>query len=101
MDIRGGEACWRGFTFSLWNPNAFSKMSNLKFLRVRNVFPEPVPEHFPNSLRYLEWSGYLGKSLPCFQPYELVQLHLQHSNIEFLWEGIKVRVLVIYPFNFQ
>ncbi|XP_030949543.1 TMV resistance protein N-like isoform X2 [Quercus lobata] len=95
MDIRGAEACWRGFTFSekqkrpLWNPNAFSKMSNLKFLRVRNVFPQHVPNHLPNSLRYLEWSGYPAKSLPCFQPNELVQLHLPHSKIEFLWEGMK------------
>ncbi|XP_050266631.1 disease resistance protein RUN1-like [Quercus robur] len=95
MDIRGAEECWRGFTFSkkqkrpLWNPNAFLKMSNLKFLRVRNVFPQHVPKHLPNSLRYLEWSGYLAKSLPCFQPNELVQLHLQHSKIEFLWEGMK------------
>ncbi|XP_075641491.1 disease resistance protein Roq1-like [Castanea sativa] len=95
MDIRGAEACWPSFTFSkkqkwpLWNPNAFSKMSNLKFLRVRNVFPRYVPEHLPNSLRYLEWSGYLAKSLPRFQPNELVQLHLQHSKIEFLWKGMK------------
>ena len=86
MDIRGAE----GFTFSLWNPNAFSKMSNLKFLRVRNVFPKRVPEHFPNSLRYLEWCGYLAKSLPCFRPDALVQLHLQRSKIKFLWKGVKV-----------
>ncbi|KAF3949830.1 hypothetical protein CMV_024340 [Castanea mollissima] len=47
------------------------------------------PKHLPNSLRYLEWSGYLAKSLPRFQPNELVQLHLQHSKIEFLWKGMK------------
>ena len=52
----------------------------------------------PSSLRYLDWCGYPAKSLPCFQPnepIELVQLHLQQSKIEFLWEGMKVRVLVI------
>ena len=110
MDIRGAEACWRGFTFSkkqkrpLWCPNAFLKMSNLKFLRVHNVFPQCVPKHLPKSLRCLEWSHYSANSLPCFQPDELVQLHLQHSKIEFLWEGMKVRVLIIlesYPFKFQ
>ncbi|KAL4602270.1 hypothetical protein ACB092_10G040900 [Castanea dentata] len=96
MDIRGAEACWPSFTFSkkqkwpLWNPNAFSKMSNLKFLRVCNVFPHYVPENLPNSLRYLEWSGYPAKSLPWSQPNELVQLHLQHSKIEFLWKGMKI-----------
>ena len=109
MDIRGAEACWRGFTFSNkqkrppWNPNAFSKMSNLNFLRVHNVFPQCVPKHLPKSLRCLEWSHYSASSFPCFQPDELVQLHLQHSKIEFLWEGMKVRVLIIlesYPFKF-
>ena len=101
MDIRGAEACRRGFPLSKkhnrppWNPNAFSKMSNLKFLRVCNVFPQDDPKHLPRSLRYLEWSGYLAKSLPSFQPNELVRLHLQHGKIEFLWEGMKVRVLVI------
>ena len=127
MDIRGAEACWRGFTFikkqkrPLWHPNAFLKMSNLKFLRVHNVFPQCVPKHLPKSLRCLDWSHYSANSLPCFQPDELdwshysanslpcfqpdelVQLHLQHSKIEFLWEGMKVRVLIIlesYPFKF-
>ena len=107
IDIRGAEACWRGSTFSKkqkrphWNPNAFSKMTNLKFLRVRNVFPHLVPKHLPSSLKYLEWSGYAGKSLPCFQPNELVRLHLQHSKIEYLWKGVKVRVLVIILLNFN
>ncbi|XP_030948225.1 TMV resistance protein N-like [Quercus lobata] len=95
MDISGAEACGRGFTFSKnqkrpqWKSTAFSKLSNLKFLRVHNVFPQPVPGHLPNSLIHLEWSGYSAKSLPCFQPNELVQLHLQNSKIEFLWEGVK------------
>ena len=105
MDIKGAEACCRGFAFSLWNPKAFSKMSNLKFLRVCNVFPWHVPEHLPNSLpnslKYLEWPGYPAKSLPWFQSYELVQLHLQHGKIKFLWEGMKVRVLVIILLNFN
>ena len=107
MDIRGAEACWQGFTFSkkqtrpLWNPDAFLKMADLKFLRVRNVFPLRVPKHLPSSLRCLEWSGYSANSLPCFQPNELVRLHLQHSKIEFLWEGMKVRVFVIILLNFN
>ena len=109
MDIRGAEACWRGSTFSKkqkrppWNPNAFSKMSNLNFLRVHNVFPQCAPKHLPNSLRCLEWSHYSASSIPFSRPDELVKLHLQHSKIEFLWEGIKVRVFIIlesYHFKF-
>ena len=106
MDIRGAESGEHGYQGTkevqpLWNPKAFSKMTNLKFLRVQNVFPQLVPTHLPSSLKYLEWSGYAGKSLPCFQPNELVRLHLQHSKIEYLWEGVKVRVLVIILSNFN
>ena len=91
---------WRGFTSSknqkgpLWNTNAFSKLSNLKFLRIRNICPQQVPKHLPNTLRCLDWSDYPAKSLPYFQPNELVQLCLPRSKIELLWAGMKVRVLI-------
>ena len=94
------EARWLGFTsskrqkVSLWNPNAFFKMPKLKFLRIRSICPQFVPEYLPNDLTYLEWSNYPSKSLPCFLPNELVQLHLQLSKIELLWGGMKVRVLI-------
>ena len=94
------EARLLGFTsskrqkVSLWNPNAFFKMPKLKFLRIRSICPQFVPEYLPNDLTYLEWSNYPSKSLPCFLPNELVQLHLQLSKIELLWGGMKVRVLI-------
>ena len=94
------EARWLGFTsskrqkVSLWNPNAFFKMPKLKFLRIRSICPQFVPEYLPNDLTYLEWSNYPSKLLPCFLPNELVQLHLQLSKIELLWGGMKVRVLI-------
>uniref|UniRef100_A0A2N9FJ87 TIR domain-containing protein n=1 Tax=Fagus sylvatica TaxID=28930 RepID=A0A2N9FJ87_FAGSY len=44
-----------------WNPEAFSKLCNLEFLRILS-----------------------------FHPNELVQLHLPHSNIERLWIGMKI-----------
>ncbi|XP_050249099.1 disease resistance protein Roq1-like [Quercus robur] len=46
--------------------------------------------HFPNGLRYVEWSGYSLKSLPPnFEPRMLVELRMCHSNIEVLWKGVK------------
>ena len=79
---------------AFWNPDAFLKMPNLKFLRIHNIFPRHVPKHLPNNLRFIEWSDYPSKSLPCFQLDEIVQLRLQRSKIELLWEGVKVRVLI-------
>ena len=90
---------WQGFTSSkkkgpLWNPNAFLRMPNLKFLRVRNINLLHVPTQLSNNLRFIEWSDYPSKSLPYFQLNELVQLHLWQSKIVILWEGKKVRVLI-------
>ena len=79
-----------------WNLDAFSKMDNLRFLRIRNVCLQHGPKQLPNDLRILDWSNYPSKSLPSsFQPDELVQLCLQHSKIERLSIGIKVNVLII------
>ena len=75
-----------------WNPDAFLKMYNLKFLKVSYI--NYVPTHLPDDLRILDWDGYHSKSLPSsFQLDELVQLCLQWSKIEQLWIGIKVGVL--------
>ena len=77
-----------------WNPDAFLKMYNLRFLEVfwiRNY----VPTHLPGDLRILDWIGYPSKSLPSsFQSDKLVRLCLQESHIEKLWIGIKVSVLL-------
>uniref|UniRef100_A0A2N9FV84 TIR domain-containing protein n=1 Tax=Fagus sylvatica TaxID=28930 RepID=A0A2N9FV84_FAGSY len=74
-----------------WNPEAFSKMHNLKFLRIHNIFLQHGPTHLPNDLRILDWSEYPSKSLPSsFEAYELCQLHLLRSNIERLWIGMKI-----------
>ncbi|GMY19730.1 TMV resistance protein N-like [Fagus crenata] len=73
-----------------WNPDAFSKMCNLKFLRIRNIYFQHGPKHLSNDLRVLDWSEYPSKSLPLsFQSDELVQLRLQGSKIKRLWIGIK------------
>ncbi|KAL4607616.1 hypothetical protein ACB092_09G188500 [Castanea dentata] len=73
-----------------WNPDAFLKMYNLKFLEVDFIDHDNVPTHLPDDLRILEWSDYPSKSLPSsWKLDELVQLHLLDSKIEQLWIGIK------------
>ncbi|KAL4628703.1 hypothetical protein ACB092_05G258900 [Castanea dentata] len=87
---------WRGFRSSKkqkgppWNPNAFLKMPNVKFLRVQNLYLECGPKHLPINLRFFDWSDYPSKLLPSSQLDKLVQLHLQRSKIEILWKGMKI-----------
>ena len=81
-----------------WNPDAFLKMYNLKFLKVH--FINYAPTHFPDDLRILDWTEYPSKSLPSSsQLDELVQLCLQESKIEQLWIGIKVSVFLSILFQ--
>ena len=76
-----------------WNPDAFLKMYNLRFLEVS--FTCYVPTDLPGDLRILDWARYHSKSLPSsFQSDKLVRLDLQGSQIEQLWIGIKVSVLL-------
>uniref|UniRef100_A0A7N2M352 TIR domain-containing protein n=1 Tax=Quercus lobata TaxID=97700 RepID=A0A7N2M352_QUELO len=44
-----------------WNPEAFSKMDNLKYLRIYGILH--VPTHLPNDLRILDWILYPSKYL--------------------------------------
>ena len=76
-----------------WNPKAFSKMDNLKYLRIYGILH--VPTHLPNDLRILGCILYPSKYLPSsFKLDELVQLCLQQRKIQQLWIGIKVNVLL-------
>ncbi|XP_050206324.1 TMV resistance protein N-like [Mercurialis annua] len=69
---------------------AFKSMRKLRLLRLQNLQFSDGLEYLSNKLRYLDWEGYPFKSLPStFQPDKLVELHLQSSNIELLWKGIK------------
>ncbi|PRQ59010.1 putative winged helix-turn-helix DNA-binding domain, toll-like receptor [Rosa chinensis] len=73
-----------------WNLEAFSKMCRLKLLYIDNLKLSLGPIYLPNALRFLKWSWYPSKSLPPgFQPDELTELSLVHSNIDHLWNGIK------------
>ncbi|KAK9995061.1 hypothetical protein SO802_024764 [Lithocarpus litseifolius] len=71
-----------------WNPEAFLEMQYLKFLKIDSVHLMHDLKHLPNSLRFLDWSGYSSKSLPSsFQSNKLVKLRLRNSYIERLWKG--------------
>nr|AEE43927.1 TIR-NBS-LRR resistance protein muRdr1C [Rosa multiflora] len=73
-----------------WNLEAFSKMCELKLLYIHNLRLSLGPKYLPNALKFLKWSWYPSKSLPpCFQPDELTELTLVHSNIDHLWNGKK------------
>ncbi|XP_050255286.1 disease resistance protein RUN1-like [Quercus robur] len=92
------------------SPEAFSKMKNLRLLKIGN---EKLPEDFingivklpkdlnrgkvqfpeglsylSNELRVIEWHGYHLKCLPTnFQPNKLVELRMHCSGIKQLWKG--------------
>nr|XP_011470190.1 PREDICTED: TMV resistance protein N-like isoform X2 [Fragaria vesca subsp. vesca] len=73
-----------------WNLEAFSKMCKLKLLYIHNLRLSLGPKYLPNALIFLNWSWYPSKSLPpAFQPDDLTELSLVHSNIDHLWNGIK------------
>ncbi|MCH87001.1 disease resistance protein, partial [Trifolium medium] len=77
--------------------DTFNKMTKLKFLRLyvplrkKRLATVYHPEDmlpFSGKLIYLEWNGCPLKSLPhpfCVEL--LVEIHLQHSNVEYLWHG--------------
>ena len=92
MSIMGSD--YFGVQEVTWNPDAFLKMYNLRFLEI-SWMSYYVPTHLPGDLRILDWAGYPSKSLPSsFQSDELVRLCLQQSNIEQLWIGRKVILLL-------
>ncbi|KAL8235933.1 hypothetical protein R6Q59_017014 [Mikania micrantha] len=69
------------------DPSCFSKMRNLKFLRISNIhFPKGL-NYLSNDLRILEWYGCSLKSLPSvFEPKHIYQFEMCCSHLETLWE---------------
>ncbi|KAK9984835.1 hypothetical protein SO802_034360 [Lithocarpus litseifolius] len=86
---------WQGFTSSkkpvglLYNPNAFLKMPNLKFLRIHSISLQLDTLPLPNNLSYFECNDYSLKSLHSL-PAGLVELRLPLSKIQLLWGGMKI-----------
>ncbi|XP_048328804.2 disease resistance protein RPV1-like [Ziziphus jujuba] len=70
---------------------AFSNMKKLRLLFINfppSGFDLPPIGYLSNELRILTWSGYPYRNLPpSFQPDGLVELILQNSNIEQLWNN--------------
>lgn len=86
-----------------FDSNAFAKMSDLRYLKIYSThcpqecerdiklnFPDGL--HLPlNELRCLHWLKFPLKEVPQdFNPVNLVDLKLPHSNIERVWEDNKV-----------
>ncbi|KAG8479617.1 hypothetical protein CXB51_029432 [Gossypium anomalum] len=68
--------------------DVFSKMKNLRLLRVLCLSNCDDLKYLSNELRLLDWTGYPLRSLPSnFQPDNLVALFLPYSCIEQLWKG--------------
>ncbi|KAJ9684936.1 hypothetical protein PVL29_017093 [Vitis rotundifolia] len=84
--------------------DAFKKMERLRLFKIywsrgfhnyrgkgcqKLLLPEDFKFH-SHYLRYLHWERYSLKSLPSnFDGENLIELNLQHSNIEHLWQGKK------------
>ncbi|XP_038889142.1 disease resistance protein RPV1-like [Benincasa hispida] len=75
-------------------PILFSRMHQLRLLNFHNVRLKKHMEYcciIPSELRYLKWKGCPFEFLPfsSSQEYELIQLHVCHSNFKQFWQGQK------------
>ncbi|XP_054817712.1 TMV resistance protein N-like [Prosopis cineraria] len=102
-----GTGAIRGIVLTLeksfeafWDPEALSKMSNLKLLIISSgsshvsdcqlKLPRGL-KSLSNELRIIEWEGYPLDSLPRrTQLDELVHLKMQHSKLKELWRETQV-----------
>ncbi|PPD73418.1 hypothetical protein GOBAR_DD29653 [Gossypium barbadense] len=70
--------------------DTFSKMKNLRLLKVLCLSNCDYLKYLSNELRLLDWTGYPLRYLPSsFQPNNLVALLLPYSHIKQLWKGNK------------
>jgi hypothetical protein len=84
--------------------DTFNMMTKLRFLRLYVPLTKKrstvIHHHeemmsLSDKLRYLEWNECPLKSLPHpFCAKLLVEIHLPHSNVEYLWHGMQVCVCV-------
>lgn len=92
----------------MWS-GIFRKMTNLRFLELysssymesSHVYLPKGLKFLPNTIQYLGWHGYPMKSLPStFCPRKLVELHMPHSHVKELWNGVQVSIRNIVSFFF-
>ena len=81
----------------------FSKMSNLRSLRIDGIGAYLNDQRhlaLPNNLRYLQWHHCPFKCLASShrQRMEFVDLDLQFSKFEYLWEGVMVILFFLIVF---
>ncbi|XP_042478786.1 disease resistance protein RPV1-like [Macadamia integrifolia] len=70
---------------------AFAKMQRLRLLQFNHVHLAGNYKHFSKELRWLCWCGFHLNSIPTnFHLENLGILDMQHSNIKYLWKGIKL-----------
>ncbi|PON82275.1 Leucine-rich repeat [Trema orientale] len=91
------------------HPTAFFNMYKHRMLKLHSRFAKcilrfsQVLESLPDALRYLYWDDYPFKSLPLsFTGENLVELKLQYSKVERLWEGVqKLEKLKVIDLSFS
>ena len=100
----------KDFNFEEFPEVLSSKMSNLRLMIIDKTdylydqghlaVPNDQRQLFvPNQLRHLSWNCCPLKCLSSSsQPKELVQLDLQYSRIEYLWEGVMVILFFLTAF---
>lgn len=83
-------------------PMVFQEMYSLRLLKIVvrmgkcRLHLSQGLSFLPDALRYLEWLRYPLKSLPSsFTPHYLVNLDMPLSQIEHLWNGFQVIMLLI------
>ncbi|KAF3457220.1 hypothetical protein FNV43_RR01877 [Rhamnella rubrinervis] len=82
-----------------FNWRGFSNMKKVRLLIIYNwsgFWRDGCQEieYLPNELRFLKWEAFPLKSFPrSFQPHGLVELTLENSNIERLWDNPKMEPL--------
>ena len=77
-------------------PKAFSKMTNLRLLKICNLQLRQGLECLSNKLRLLDWHQYPWKSLPSnLQLDKTVEFKMCYSCVEELWKGTTVRSLIL------
>ncbi|XLR52845.1 hypothetical protein S83_003517 [Arachis hypogaea] len=74
-----------------WSSEAFSKTSNIRLLKIRNVCRlSHGLDCLPYALRVLDWQGCPLKTLPLTDQLDVVDINLSWSKIEQLWHGRKI-----------
>ncbi|XP_039687948.1 disease resistance protein RPV1-like [Medicago truncatula] len=91
--------------------DSFRRMTNLRYLKIHNISNGSICNvHFPDGLewlsdklRYLQWEGYCPESFPSnFCAEMLVELHMTHSKLKKLWDGVQNLVnLITFSLNYS